>query len=91
MLLKNILVQLLRQCPFLNSITDMLSSMGENEIASDFVTKSTACINSANKMSKDEAKKSIESCFENANPEKKIGIVSIRGVKIFCVIENFCI
>lgn len=49
---------------FLNSITDMLSSMGENEIASDFITKSTACINSANKMSKDEAKKSIESCFD---------------------------
>ena len=30
---------------------------------------------------------SIESCFENANPEKKIGIVSIKGVKIFWVIE----
>ena len=30
---------------------------------------------------------SIESCLENANPEKKIGIVSTTGVKIFCVIE----
>ena len=30
---------------------------------------------------------SIDSCFENAKPEKKIGIVSIKGVKIFWVIE----
>ena len=29
----------------------------------------------------------IESCFENAKPEKNMGIVSIKGVKIFWVIE----
>ena len=49
---------------FLNSITDMLSSMGESEIASDLQTKAMACVNSANKMNRDEAIKSIESCFE---------------------------
>ena len=30
---------------------------------------------------------STESCLENANPEKKIGIVKIKGVRIFWVKE----
>lgn len=49
---------------FLDSIVNMLSSMGESEIGSDLQTKAMACVNSANKMNKDDAIKSIESCFE---------------------------
>ena len=49
---------------FLDSIVNMLSSMGESEIGSDLQTKAMACVNSANKMSRDDAIKSIESCFE---------------------------
>ena len=40
----------------------MLSSMGESEIGSDYKQKRWH-VNSANKMSRDDAIKSIESCF----------------------------
>ena len=38
--------------------------MGESEMASDLQTKSNACINSAKKMEKEEAKQSITQCFD---------------------------
>jgi len=48
---------------FVDSVSSILSGMGESEISSDLQTKSNACINSAKKMKKEEAIKSIESCF----------------------------
>ena len=39
--------------------------MGEQEISSDFQTKALACINSANKMKKEEAQKSITDCYND--------------------------
>ena len=47
---------------FVVTVSSILSGMGESEMASDLQTKSNACINSAKKMKKEEAKKSIESC-----------------------------
>ena len=47
---------------FVDTVSSILSGMGESEMASDLQTKSNACINSAKKMKKEEAKKSIESC-----------------------------
>ena len=41
---------------FVDSVSNTLSGMGESEMASDLQTKSNACINSAKKMDKDEAK-----------------------------------
>ena len=43
-------------------VHNILSMMGESEIASDYQTKAMACINSANKMEKSKAKNSILSC-----------------------------
>ena len=48
---------------FVDSVSSILSGMGESEMSSDLQTKSNACINSAKKMKKEEAIKSIESCF----------------------------
>jgi len=45
-----------------NKVHNILSSMGESQIAADYQTKAMACVNSANKMSKDEAINSITSC-----------------------------
>lgn len=45
-----------------NKVHNILSSMGESQIAADYQTKAMACINSANKMSKEEAIISITSC-----------------------------
>ena len=49
---------------FVDSVANTLSGMGESEMASDLQTKSNACINSAKKMDKDEAKQSITQCFD---------------------------
>jgi hypothetical protein len=49
---------------FVDSVSSILSGMGESEMASDLQTKSNACINSAKKMDKDEAKISIKQCFD---------------------------
>tara|TARA_B110000971_G_C20015348_1_gene503646 strand:+ start:224 stop:1135 length:912 start_codon:yes stop_codon:yes gene_type:complete len=49
---------------FVNTVTSILSGMGESEIASDLQIKSNACINSAKKMDKDQAKRSITECFD---------------------------
>ena len=48
---------------FVDSVVSILSGMGESEIASDLQTKSNACLNSAKKMKKTDAEKSITSCF----------------------------
>tara|TARA_B110000977_G_scaffold8761_1_gene11615 strand:+ start:252 stop:1163 length:912 start_codon:yes stop_codon:yes gene_type:complete len=48
---------------FVDTVTSILSGMGESEIASDLQIKSNACINSAKKMDKISAKKSITECF----------------------------
>ena len=48
---------------FVDSVASILSGMGESEIASDLQTKSNACLNSAKKMKKNEAEKSIVTCF----------------------------
>lgn len=48
---------------FVDSVVNVLSGMGESEIASDLQTKSNACLNSAKKMKKAEAEKSITNCF----------------------------
>ena len=50
---------------FVNSIANILAGMGEQEISSDFQTKALACINSANKMKKEEAQKSIVACVND--------------------------
>ena len=49
---------------FVDSVSSILSGMGESEMASDLQTKAMACINSAKKMEKEEAKKSITQCFD---------------------------
>tara|TARA_B000000475_G_scaffold224158_1_gene187898 strand:- start:432 stop:1358 length:927 start_codon:yes stop_codon:yes gene_type:complete len=49
---------------FVDTVTSILSGMGESEIASDLQTKSNACINSAKKMDKTSAQNSINECFE---------------------------
>jgi hypothetical protein len=49
---------------FVNSTANILAGMGEQEISSDFQTKALACINSANKMKKEEAQKSIMNCYD---------------------------
>jgi len=46
----------------INKVHNILSSIGESQIAADYQTKAMACINSANKMPKDEAIISISSC-----------------------------
>ena len=48
---------------FVDSVSSILSGMGESEMASDLQTKANACVNSAKKMKREEAIKSIESCF----------------------------
>ena len=48
---------------FVDSVSSILSGMGESEISSDLQTKSNACLNSAKKMKKAEAEKSITNCF----------------------------
>jgi hypothetical protein len=50
---------------FVNSTANILAGMGEQEISSDFQTKALACINSANKMKKEEAIKSIDGCYND--------------------------
>tara|TARA_X000000368_G_scaffold348189_1_gene287895 strand:+ start:439 stop:1347 length:909 start_codon:yes stop_codon:yes gene_type:complete len=45
-----------------NKVHNILSSMGESEIASHYQTKAMACVNSANKMAKNDAESSITSC-----------------------------
>ena len=50
---------------FVNSTANILAGMGEQEISSDFQTKAIACINSANKMKKEEAQKSIINCYKD--------------------------
>jgi len=49
---------------FVNTVTSILSGMGESEIASDLQIKSNACINSAKKMEKGSAESSITECFD---------------------------
>jgi len=49
---------------FVDSVSSILSGMGESEISSDLQTKSNACINSAKKMKKAEATKSIDDCLD---------------------------
>ena len=48
----------------MSNIVNILSGMGESEIASDFQVKTNACINSAKKMKKEQAKSSINECTE---------------------------
>ena len=47
-----------------STLANILSGMGESEIASDYQTKAIACINSAKKMKKEQAKQSIQECEE---------------------------
>ena len=47
-----------------STLANILSGMGESEIASDYQTKAIACINSAKKMEKEKAKQSIQDCEE---------------------------
>lgn len=49
---------------FVNTVTSILSGMGESEIAGDLQIKSNACINSAKKMDKSSAENSINECFD---------------------------
>lgn len=49
---------------FVNTVTSILSGMGESEIAGDLQIKSNACINSAKKMENGSAEKSINECFD---------------------------
>jgi|TARA_R110001592_G_scaffold39040_2_gene128637 hypothetical protein len=50
---------------YVNTVTSILSGMGESEIASDLQIKSNACINSAKKMDKSSAERSITECFDS--------------------------
>jgi hypothetical protein len=50
---------------FVDTVYNVLSGMGEQEIAGDLQTKAMACINSAKKMKKEDATASINSCFND--------------------------
>ena len=49
-----------------DSIVQILSGIGKSDLGSDYQNKSTACINEAKKMKKDEAIKSINECEEGS-------------------------
>jgi len=70
---------------FVDKIDNMLSGIGESEIAQNYKTNSIACINSAKKMKKDDAINSINNCQE----ELKQGIVNqLTGDKLLLFKKN---
>jgi len=48
-----------------DTVSQILATIGENDKAAEYVVKSNKCINEAKKMKKDEAIKSIETCQDD--------------------------
>ena len=70
---------------FVDKIDNMLSGIGESEIAQNYKTNSIACINSAKKMKKEDAINSINNCQR----ELKQGIANqLTGSKLLLFKKN---
>jgi len=50
---------------FVDEMTNMLYSMGEQDIASWFKNKSTSCLENLDGLKKDDKQKKIEACFQD--------------------------
>ena len=57
-----------------NKIHNMLSTIGESELASTWQIKAKACIDATKKMSKEEAKKAIEKCAQDESNKLLYGV-----------------